>query len=328
MILEVKNLSIGYRSGSSETVLLKNTNFQLRKGAVYSIFGANGVGKSTLIHTLCGIIPSLKGEVKIGNSQITKIPKKELSKLISIVLTERPFIEYLTVYDFVAFGRTPHTDFTGYLNENDHKIISESMAMTEIAHKSTQRIDSLSDGEFQKALIARALTQQTPIIIMDEPASYLDFANQIQLMTLLQKLATESGKTILLSLHHLNLAIDYSNYIFIFKNDQTLKMGTPEDLILNNDFENVYQNNDLLFDNLNGVFKQSIEEKITLEVIAPELQKKWIIHALVKNGFSNILFTIRYEHKNYQLIQHNEIIAEVDSIDGLLKQISKMSGKR
>lgn len=324
MILEVKNLTTGYRQGKTETILLQNASFQLHKGAIYSIFGANGIGKSTLIYTICGIIPPLNGELRIGNNPLSKISKKELSKLISIVLTERPHVEYLTVYDFVAFGRTPHTDFTGFLTQDDHAIIKESMEMSEIYHKQNQLVDSLSDGEFQKALIAKALAQQTPIIIMDEPASYLDYANQLHLMNLLKKLANESGKTILLTLHHLDLAVEFCNYMFIINLDKTLKMGIPEDLVLNGDFNSVYHNNELEFDSLSGSFKHPIQCHVEVQIDAPALQKKWIEHALMKNNFSKIPFIIRFKNDAYQICQEDLILAEVDSIDGLLKKIQEM----
>jgi iron complex transport system ATP-binding protein len=324
MILEAKNLTIGYSLGKSELQLLKNAQFRLQKGFVYSVFGANGIGKSTLIHTICGIIPPLKGEILINNQSIAKIPKKDLAKQISIVLTDRPHVEFMKVYDFVALGRTPHTGFSGYLNGDDHKIVEESMAMTAIEHKKHQRIDSLSDGEFQKALIARALTQQTPIIIMDEPASYLDYANQIQLMTLLQKLAKQSGKTILLSLHHINLAIDYSNIIMLFNNDLTLTIGAPEDLIVQNKFNSIYVNKEIFFDNFDGYFKNSNALQATFEIDAPPLQKKWINHALVKSGITSLPFSIKYDNGYYSILQNTIELETVTTIAKLIEKLKEL----
>lgn len=321
MILEAKNLTIGYALGKTELQLLRNAQFRLQKGFVYSIFGANGIGKSTLIHTLSGIISPLKGEVLINNQSILKIPKKELAKQISIVLTERPQVEFMTVYDFVALGRTPHTRFSGYLNSEDHKIVEESLVLTAIEHKKKQRIDSLSDGEFQKALIARALTQQTPIIIMDEPASYLDYANQIQLMMLLQKLAKQSGKTILLSLHHINLAIDYCNIIMLFNNDQTLTIGAPEDLIVQDKFNSMYQNQEIIFDNLEGNFRNTNLSKAAFDIEAPLLQKKWIQHALIKSDFNSLPFTIKYEDGFYSIYQKETELERVLSIAFLVEKL-------
>jgi iron complex transport system ATP-binding protein len=324
MILEAKNLTIGYSLGKTELQLLKNAQFRLQKGFVYSVFGANGIGKSTLIHTICGIIPPLKGEILINNQSIAKIPKKDLAKQISIVLTDRPHVEFMKVYDFVALGRTPHTGFSGYLNRDDHKIVEESMAMTAIEHKKHQRIDSLSDGEFQKALIARALTQQTPIIIMDEPASYLDYANQIQLMTLLQKLAKQSGKTILLSLHHINLAIDYSNVIMLFNNDLTLTIGAPEDLIVQNKFNSIYMNKEIFFDNFDGYFKNSNALQATFEIEAPPLQKKWINHALVKSGITSLPFSIKYDNEYYSILQNTIELETVTTIAKLIEKLKEL----
>lgn len=324
MILEAKNLSIGYRSGRRETSLLINTCFRLQRGFVYSIFGANGIGKSTLIHTLCGIISPLSGEVLIGNNSILKISKKELAKQISIVLTERPMVDYMSVSDFVALGRTPHTGFTGYLTSEDYRIVHESMELAAIEHKKNQQIDSLSDGEFQKALIARALSQQTPIIIMDEPASYLDYENQIQLMTLLQKLSREAGKTILLSLHHINLAIDFSHYILMFNNDKTLTMGTPEDLILCNKFNDIYKNQEIYFDNMDGCFKNSAQPKDQIQIDAPPLQRKWIHHALLKNELTDIPFSITCREGQYLILQSGIELEAVNSIALLVERLNDL----
>lgn len=324
MILEAKNLSIGYRSGNTEINLLNNANFQLQRGFVYSIFGANGIGKSTLIHTLCGIIQPLKGEVLVNHFSLSKISKKELAKKISIVLTERPMVEYMSVFDFVALGRTPHTGFTGYLTPEDRQIVNESMELATIQHKKNQQIDSLSDGEFQKALIAKALSQQTPIIIMDEPASYLDFENQIQLMTLLQKLAIKAGKTILLSLHHINLAIDFSHYMFLFNNDRTLTMGTPEDLILCDKFNDIYQNQDIFFDNNEGSFKNSTQIQDQIQIEAPDLQKKWIHHALIKNGIYASPFLVRYTEGEYSILQNGMVLETVTTIAKLVERLKDL----
>lgn len=324
MILETKNLTIGYRTGKVDICLLKNASFKLQRGLVYSVFGANGIGKSTLIHTLCGMIPPLSGEVLVGNQLLGKISKKELAKNISIVLTERPIIDYMTVSDFVALGRTPHTGFTGYLTSEDHRIVDESMELAAIDHKRNQQIDSLSDGEFQKALIARALSQQTPIIIMDEPASYLDYANQIQLMTLLQKLAKEAGKTVLLSLHHINLAIDYSNVILLFNNDQTLTIGAPEDMIVSNRFNSIYNKQDIYFDNFEGNFKSNNPTQTKFEVDAPTLQKKWILHALIKNDIPSIPFSIRFYEGQYQILQKGIELETVKSIALLVERLKEL----
>jgi len=202
------------------------------------------------------------------------------------------------------------------------------MELAAIDHKKNQSIDSLSDGEFQKALIARALSQQTPIIIMDEPASYLDYANQIQLMTLLQKLAKEAGKTILLSLHHINLAIDYSNVTMLFNNDQTLTIGAPEDLIVSDRFNSIYKKQEIYFDNFDGNFKSNISTQTNYNIDAPSLQKKWIQHALLKNDIPAIPFTIKFQEGQYFILQNELELETVKSIASLVEKLKELGAER
>lgn len=325
-ILEANNLTVGYKSKHRNFPLLIDADFSLKKGKIYTILGENGIGKSTLIYSLCGIKKPLSGNVFLEGKNINNYSQKELSRKISIVLTDRYPIDYMTVFDFVSMGRIPHTGFYGSLSSNDYKIIEKSINLVGLQSKSTQLIDSLSDGEYQKALIARALTQETPIVIMDEPASYLDFPSRIALMSLIKELANKSNKTILLSLHQIDLAIDFSDYIFLFTSNKTLIKGTPEDLILEGKFDNLFLSDGISFDKTDGNYKYLKTNNSLPTIKANEIVKKWIYHAFERNQINNSPnnISVNVDRNIYQILDNDLIIDRAKSIEELIQKIKAL----
>lgn len=213
--LKIDHLTTGY-SGHTVSSDLTAT---LPEGQVTCLIGPNGSGKSTLLKTLSGALPALGGSVTETNS-----------KTLSIVLTHRPDALGLTAWDVVAMGRQPYTGFFGKLSNQDNNIIHESMQQLNVADIATRRIITLSDGQLQKVMIAKALAQQTPIILLDEPSAFLDFPSKVQLMLLLRDIAHLQGKTILLSTHDISLATKLSDNLWMMTPDGTLNTGTPQDL--------------------------------------------------------------------------------------------------
>ena len=198
-IFTTRDLAVGYRNGKNTVTLLKELNLTLEKGKLVALLGQNGAGKSTLLRALTCDERPLAGRIEVNGKSLAEMSQKDRSRLIGLVSTERIQAGALTVTELVGLGRQPHTGFLGRLDEEDRDIVRQAMTDSGIIGKADEYVASLSDGERQKAMIARALAQQTPIIILDEPTAFLDVASRIETMRLLQTLAHERGKAVLLS---------------------------------------------------------------------------------------------------------------------------------
>lgn len=214
--IETHDLSIGYPLNRREKKVIHTAlNLQLFAGEVTCLLGLNGCGKSTLLKTLCGFLPPLSGNVTICDKPICQYSQNQLSTLVGVVLTEKSSAGGITVYELVSLGRYPHTDFFGRLKPEDHNIIKNSLQAVGILDKADRFVAELSDGERQKAFIAKALSQECPIIILDEPTAFLDVTSKVETMQLLGNLASTQGKSILLSTHDLDLAIRTSDRLWL-----------------------------------------------------------------------------------------------------------------
>lgn len=204
IIIELKGLSIGH-----STPIQKELNFSFYEGQFIALIGRNGKGKTTLLKTLVGFVSKLKGEISIGGIALENISNLDLSKLIALVLTDRNFDSNLYVKDVLALGRTPYLGLSFKLTESDIEIIDRVVEQTKIAQFLNRKLADLSDGEKQKVLLARALVQETDIIVLDEPTAHLDNPNRHELFQFLKKLAHDQKKTIILSTHEIELAKQY-----------------------------------------------------------------------------------------------------------------------
>ena len=249
--LHTKNLSIGY----ADKILLSHLDLQLNKGEMVCLLGANGVGKSTLIRTILGLTPALDGRVFINEKPLSDLHIKTVAKHISIVLTTGIPPNNFTVYELVALGRTPHTNWLGKLNQTDKARIKDAMQLVAITHFSDRQVNSLSDGERQRVMLAKALVQDTELIILDEPTAHLDVTNRVALLLLLKKLAKETGKGILLSTHELELALQVADSIWLINNKKKMIKGTPNELILSNSISQTFNSGNVNFDNNSRSFK-------------------------------------------------------------------------
>lgn len=235
VILTTRGLAVGYRSGDKTSTVLSGLDLELHQGEMVSLLGSNGIGKSTLLRTLTGVQPPIEGEIGIEGKPLASYNVKQLARTLGIVYTDRTLAGALTVEELVGLGRHPYTGFFGRLDGDDRRVVAEAMERVGIAHKRNEHLARLSDGERQKAMIAKALAQQTPIIIMDEPTAFLDAASRIETMSLLHDLAAGDNKAILLSTHDVAPAIDLSHRLWIVKADHTLLAGTPEELTRRSD---------------------------------------------------------------------------------------------
>ena len=237
-VIETKQLSIGYLlKGGKRKVIHEALDLQLFAGEVTCLLGLNGAGKSTLLRTLCGFQPPLDGEIRLMGKPLDSYSQYNFSLTVGVVLTEKTNAGGITVYDLVSLGRHPYTGFFGQLKAHDREIIGQSLEAAGIAHKSQNYVSELSDGERQKAMIAKVLAQQCPIILLDEPTAFLDVTSRIETMVLLHKLAVEQNKAILLSTHDLDLALQMGDCLWLQEKGRPMSSGTPEDLIMNGAFE-------------------------------------------------------------------------------------------
>ncbi|MCG1037236.1 ABC transporter ATP-binding protein [Polaribacter sargassicola] len=239
IILKAENLTIGYQQKKTSKVVAENINFEIEKGQLITVLGKNGIGKSTLLRTISKVQKPISGNIFINQKNIEQITEKELSTQLSLVLTERLPESQLTVYELIALGRQPYTNWLDKLSSKDVEKIETAIKQTEIEDLKDNRFYELSDGQLQRVLIARALAQDTEIIILDEPTAHLDLHHTIKIFSLLKKLVETTSKTIILSSHEINLSINFANEIILFT-DNTIFTGNLPYLIDNNAFDNLF----------------------------------------------------------------------------------------
>ena len=246
-ILTTENLAVGYRNGKHQVTLLKGLNLSLEKGRLVALLGQNGAGKSTLLRAITADERPLDGTISVNGKNLLEMSQKDRSRLIGLVSTERIQAGALTVTELVGLGRQPHTGFLGRLDAEDHEIVRQAMTDAGIIDKANEYMASLSDGERQKAMIARALAQQTPIIILDEPTAFLDVASRIETMRLLQTLAHDRGKAVLLSSHDISQSLMLADELWLITTDRQVLTGTTRQLVTDGAMDRLFANRDIRF---------------------------------------------------------------------------------
>lgn len=286
-VITATDLCIGYHTHKEEKKVHEGLSFRLFPGELTSLLGANGAGKSTLLRTLSASQPSLGGDLLLLGKPLHRYTEKERSRTIGVVLTDKTQAGGLTVYELVALGRQPHTGFFGRLHPNDHAIIKEALEAVGIAHKAQSYTAELSDGERQKVMIAKALVQECPLIILDEPTAFLDVVSRIEIMTLLHRLAVEQNKAILLSSHDIEQALVLSDKLWLLSKEQGLQCGTTEDLILSHRMDTLFPHSTIRFDDNHGIYYPTVKglHEITVDV-ANETLLHWTINALNRHGYT------------------------------------------
>ena len=228
--IQIESLSTGYRSKNNVTVVVHDINATINGGELTCLLGPNGAGKSTLLRTLSAFLPPVKGEITIMGRNLRDYSDRELAKTIGVVLTEKTDLRNMTVEDLIGLGRSPYTGFWGTLHKQDREIVDRAIEMVGIEPLRGRMIHTLSDGERQKVMIAKALAQETPVIFLDEPTAFLDFPSKVEIMQLLHNLSRTTGKTIFLSTHDLELALQISDTIWLLDREKGVMIGTPEQL--------------------------------------------------------------------------------------------------
>lgn len=282
--VSIHNLTIGYKLKKGVKVVGQTINADLYSGELTCLLGANGAGKSTLLRTLSAFLPPVSGDIIISGRSINSYSNCELAMTIGVVLTEKCEVQNLTVEELVAMGRSPYTGFWGTLDTADKEQVQEAMKQVDILHLKTRMIQTLSDGERQKVMIAKALAQQTPIIFLDEPTAFLDFPSKVEMMQLLHELSHRMNKTIFLSTHDLELALQLADKLWLMDRKKELILGTPEDLSLNDSLGSFFTRKGICFEKESGLFRIETDFFAQVRLEGSGQTASMVAKALRRNG--------------------------------------------
>ena len=282
--LSTHNLSIGY-SGHASVVVARDLSLSLSGGELVCLLGPNGAGKSTLIRTLAGLSAGLDGDVCVGDEKLADLEPLAKALRISLVLTDRVDAGNMSVANLVALGRYPHTGWLGKMTEKDQRAVETALVTTGADQLAHRNVGELSDGERQKVMIARALAQESDIVILDEPTAFLDLPRRVEIMHLLRELAHEGDRAILLSTHDLDLALRCADRLWLLSDSGDLASGLPEDLVLSGDLEQTFKSKGIVFDAAMGAFQAEVKSDHCVRLKGHGLGMIWTERALMRIGF-------------------------------------------
>lgn len=321
-ILHTANLSVGYK----DRTVLSSLNLNLNKGQLTCLLGPNGSGKSTLIRTLAGIQKPLLGMVTLQGKSLREVSPKTLAKQLSLVLTDRVTPGNLTVYGLVSLGRFPYTTWMGSLTGEDKDVIQWALEITGTMQFANRHIGELSDGEKQKVMIARALAQQTDLIILDEPTAHLDSPNRIEIFHLLRELVSSGHRAILISTHDIDTAIANADKLWLVAN-QSISQGAPEDLVLDGRLEKAFTKEGLSFNYSSGRFEKAINNNgLKVLIKGSSLSAHWTESALRRAGFQpvehlpQVTIEVLDDGSTRKWILNNQL--EIKTIEELLTKLN------
>ena len=281
-LLKAEDLVIGYQAPRPVAGPL---HLALAPGELVCLLGPNGAGKSTLMRTLAGLQPPLGGRLYLGPTPLAELSAGGRARQLSIVLTDRVEAGNLTVAELVRLGRYPHTGWLGGLSPHDEAQVQAALAATDTAGFARRPVAQLSDGERQRVLLARALAQDTPVVLLDEPTAHLDLPNRVRLLRLLHRLARQTGKAILLSTHELDLALQAADRVWLLPAHGALRTGTPEDLVLSGAFAAAFAREGLAFDPATGTFALHAPAGPAVQLLGDGAAAFWTRRALEREGF-------------------------------------------
>ena len=328
-ILSLSSLEIGYSSGRNKNILLPPISANAKKGELIAVIGRNGIGKSTLLRTIAGLQSSLGGEIYLNGKKLQEYTRLELAQKVGYISTEIVKVSNMTVYDLVALGRFPHTNWIGTIDRENHDIILNALAMTNISGFTNRLLSELSDGERQRAMIARILAQDTGIMIMDEPLAFLDIGSKYEILQLMQHLSLTESKTIIFSTHELNMAINQSDKIWLINTSRVVE-GAPEDLMIKGTFDSLFDSETVKFNSGNGTFSFHNKELKSIYLEGEGVIRHWTEKAINRAGYSaSTVKSIPYiivpygENPKWQLIT-DELSFDLGSIYDLVKRLGKI----
>lgn len=327
--LQLSNLTIGYAEHKAPKVIQSGLNLSAEKGELIALIGKNGCGKSTLLRSIACLQPVLEGKIFLQGENILEITPKQRARLISVSLTDHQSVASFTVKELISIGRDPYTGWLGSLSAEDERIIAEAIEITYLSSFENRNIHELSDGERQRVFFARALAQDTPVILLDEPTSHLDLPNRINILLLLQKLAREMDKTIFISTHELETAMQVADKIWLMKKNKGVTVGTPEDMVLNGDFDTVFHHPSYEFDKEYGSFvvQKQLDKSVSTRVKNPNgLMARWTTKALSRKGYKiveNSPIEVFIDEENRKWTISNKVqLEEAHTINEMLQKLS------
>lgn len=282
--IHIRQLTTGYPEKGGYKVVAHHINAAINSGELTCLLGANGVGKSTLLRTLSAFQPSISGEIEILGKRLADYSDKQLATVIGVVLTEKCSIRNMTVEELISLGRSPYTGFWGSLGKEDKRVVDDAIALVKIGDLKYRMVHTLSDGERQKVMIAKALAQETPVIFLDEPTAYLDFPSKVEVMQLLHRLSRTTGKTIFLSTHDLELALQIADKIWLMDKTTGVTIGTPEDLSIDGCLSNFFSRKGIVFDMETGLFRIDNEFDKQIRLVGHGNKYSMVRKALQRNG--------------------------------------------
>ena len=252
----LRDIALGYPG----RLLYEGIDIAFRPGELTALVGRNGAGKSTLLRTLAGLLQPLRGEVSLGGRPLGEMSVREVAAQVSFVSTEEVRVGDLSVYDVVGLGRAPYTNWIGRLGAEDRRRVDEALELVGMSAFARKGIDSLSDGERQRVMIARSLAQDTPVILLDEPTAFLDLPNKYEIVLLLRRLAHDHGKTILASTHDLNIALEQCDRIVMIDGGRFIE-SRPADMIADGTIQRLFEGTILRYDSEKGRISIREEKK-------------------------------------------------------------------
>jgi len=282
--IEVRNLAIGYTGKHSIKRVAEGISDSISSGYLTCLLGENGAGKTTLLRTLSGFQPALEGEISLMGKALESYKEKELATVIAVVLTERSNLQNMTVFELVGMGRSPYTGFWGRLSKEDRDIVDRAIAMVGIEALKDRMVQTLSDGERQKVMIAKALSQQTPVIFLDEPTAFLDYPSKVEILQLLHRLSREADKTIFLSTHDLELALQIADRLWLMAKGRGVVAGCPEDLALDGTLDTFFSRKGVAFERQTGLYRIEPEYRTTVRLQGEGVRCQMLRKALRRNG--------------------------------------------
>lgn len=282
--IDIQNLVTGYHTRHGNKIVARGINASLLRGQLTCLLGPNGAGKSTLLKTLSAMLPPLDGKILINGRDMSSFSAMQLAKEIGVVLTEKLMLSNMTVYELISLGRSPYTGFWGRLSDDDRRVVNEAISLVHIESLQHRMIQTLSDGERQKVMIAKALAQNTPIIFLDEPTAFLDYPSKVEILQLLLRLSREKGLTVFLSTHDLELALQVADEVWLIDKQLGVTIGCPEDLALNGDLGRYFEREGVEFDLDSGLFRISSVPLASVRVNGSGPQYAMVCKALHRIG--------------------------------------------
>ena len=322
-ILSTHNMAVGFGQSGKRTTLLKGLNLQLEQGSLVALLGRNGAGKSTLIRAITCDNAPIEGSVEIDGTPASMISKHQLSRLVALVATERIMGGAFTISELVALGRQPHTGFLGRLSKHDKEVVNQCLEAVGIQDKAHQHVASLSDGERQKAMIAKALAQETPIIVLDEPTAFLDVASRIETMHLLHKLAHEQNKAVLLSSHDISQSLLLADELWVITSDREVVTGTTEQVVMSGAMDRVFGDSSIFFNGNLCDYEAQLPAIGRVKLRCEDCNlARCMTNALLRNGIAvdeNSDITIGIDDVEHIMLPNGKTVSSVKEVVGFFK---------